>query len=169
MKQEEVMKTRYAGFVLLLFLPLVLLGCAGNEVEFGSVEKTTQLRPGMMHEDVIKLMGKPKSVQFVGDKVVLKYSLHEYWKGWVPYYLVFAKGTGQLQEWYADEAEYQRNQDMWMGILKEFEKLQEEQAQQAAQSQGTNADGSYMEGYDPNANYYTDDYYWQGSGYHYED
>jgi len=150
-------------------LVLVAWGCAGTSLEMNSVEKTGQLYPGMMHPDVVKLLGKPKSVQFVGDKVILKYSLHEYWKGWVPYYMVFEKRTGKLQEWYADEAEYQRNQAMWMSMFKEFEKQQQAEQKRAAASGGSGGSGAYMEGYDPNANYYTNDYYWEGSGYHYDD
>jgi len=155
----------YSGTVILV---LLLFGCAGSSLEFGSVEKTSQLHPGMMHENVIKLMGKPKSVQFVGDKVVLKYSLHEYWKGWVPYYLVFEKGSGKLKEWYADEAEYAQNQAMWMSVFDAFEKEQQAQEKNAQQG-GGDGSGSYIEGYDPNADYYTDDYSWEGSGFHYDD
>ncbi|MFQ5329104.1 MAG: hypothetical protein ACE5D4_03840 [Thermodesulfobacteriota bacterium] len=114
------------------------------------------------------MLGKPKSVQFTGDKAILKYSLHEYWKEWVPYYMIFDKATGKLKEWYADEAEYQRNQAVWVSVFDEFEKQQ--QAEQRSQLGGeSGGSGAYMEGYDPNANYYTDDYYWEGSGYHYDD
>ncbi len=162
------MKKRFKCFLGVLALSFLVSGCAGAPLEFNTVEKTNQLRPGMMHEDVVKMLGKPKSVQFVGDKVVLKYSLHEYWKGWVPYYIIFEKRTGQLREWYADEEEYQRNQTMWMSVFQEFEKQQQAGGQGAAQGD-SGGSGTYMEGYDPNANYYTDDYYWEGSGYHYDD
>jgi len=162
------MKKRFKCFIGVLALSLLVSGCAGAPLEFNTVEKTAQLRPGMTHEDVVKLLGKPKSVQFTGDKVMLKYSLHEYWKGWVPYYVIFNKGTGKLIEWYADEAEYQRKQAMWMSVFQEFEKAQQAEEINTQQG-GTDGSGAYMEGYDPNANYYTDDYYWEGSGFHYDD
>jgi len=138
-----------------------------------SVEKTNQLSPGMLHPKAVKVMGKPKSIQFVGDKVILKYNLHQYWKGWVPYYLVFSKGTGRLQSWYADEEEYQRNQQAWMQAYQAFEASQSSgqgggQASSAG-GEGSSGGAGYVGGYDPNANYYTNDSYWQGSGYSYSD
>jgi len=162
------MKKQFTCLLELLVLSFLLSACAGTPLAFNTVEKTGQLRPGMMHEEVIGILGKPKSVQFIGDKVVLKYSLHEYWKGWVPYYVIFEKRTGKLQEWYADEAEYQQNQAVWMAAFKSFEQQQETTRQAATQGE-SGSTGTYMEGYDPNANYYTNDYYWEGSGYHYDD
>lgn len=162
------MKTKIITFIIAPVLVVLFSGCAGAPLEFNSVEKTKQLYPGMMHPDVVKILGKPKTVQFVGDKVILKYGLHEYWKGWVPYYVVFEKKTGKLKEWYADEAEYQRNQAMWMEVFKGFEEDLKKQAASGGGSSGGGS-GAYTEGYDPNANYYTDDYYWEGSGFHYDD
>ncbi|OQY06194.1 MAG: hypothetical protein B6I22_06040 [Desulfobacteraceae bacterium 4572_123] len=161
-----------------LFFCLLLDGCVtggGMGLDFyNNIEKTNQLSPGMSHKEVLGILGKPKSTQFVGDKVTLKYSLHQEWKGFVPYYLVFDKKTARLVSWYADEAEYQRNQMMWMQTLQAFQEARkaEEQAQAQAQSSGQSGGGgggTYMEGYDPNANYYTNDSYWAGSGYHYDD
>ena len=150
----------------LMLLSLILAGCAASKLN--TAQKTNQLLPGMPHPEVIQLLGKPKSVQFYGGKVVLKYSLHENWKGWVPYYLVFNKATGGLESWYADEEEYQRNQMAWMQALESIQSTPPAGSNQA--SGGTASGGAvYMEGYDPNANYYTDDYYWEGSGYHYDD
>ncbi len=162
------MGKKFTVFWGVLALSFLVAGCTGVPMEFNTVEKTRSLQPGMMHKDVVKLLGKPKSVQFVGDKVILKYSFHEYWKGWVPYYIIFNKQTGKLQEWYEDEAEYQRNQAMWASVFQEFEKQQQAE-QRSAQGGESNASGTYIEGYDPNANYYTNDYYWEGSGFHYDD
>ena len=169
------MKTRCNYFYRLatvFVFALALSGCAtdgGINLDFyNNVEKTNQLVPGMSHKEVLSILGKPKSSQFIGDKAILKYSLHQEWKGFVPYYVVFDKKTAKLISWYADEAEYQQNQQMWMQVFETYEKAQQAEAKSAAQT-GTSSDGTYMEGYDPNANYYTDDYYWSGSGYHYED
>ena len=166
--KDSTMKKQLRYFSPVLIMCFFLSACAEMQMEFNTAEKTAQLRPGMMHKEVIGILGKPKSVQFIGDKVVLKYSLHEYWKGWVPYYVIFEKRTGKLQEWYADEAEYQQNQAMWMATFKNFEQQQETSRKAASLGESGNT-GTYMEGYDPNANYYTDDYYWEGSGFHYDD
>lgn len=91
-----------------LLLAIVFTGCAG--LELNTVEKTKQLSPGMTQEEVVKILGEPKSSSVVGDKWVLTYTLHEYWKGWVPYRVEFDKKTKRLASWYADETEYERLQ-----------------------------------------------------------
>lgn len=86
----------------------VTLGCAS--LGMNTVSKLNDLEPGMSSEQVQEILGEPTTSQVQGDKWVLKYSLHENWKGWVPHYLVFDKDTRRLESWYADEEEYQRNQ-----------------------------------------------------------
>ena len=83
-------------------------GCAS--MGMNSVQKLNQLEPGMSTEQVQAVLGEPKSTEMKGDKLVVKYTLHENWKGFVPYYMVFNKDTRVLETWYEDEAEYQRNQ-----------------------------------------------------------
>ncbi len=100
---------------ILITLSATLLGaCAGTGGGLNSVAKTNRLLPGMSVADVKTLLGEPSQTQFVSEKMVWKYSLHEYWKGFVPYYLVFSSEPPALERWYADEAEYQRQQAMWM-------------------------------------------------------
>ena len=72
----------------------------------------------MSSEEVIQILGQPNSSQMTDDKWVLKYSLHEKWKGNVPYYMVFNKESKQLETWYENEAEYQRNQAQMEQMLK---------------------------------------------------
>ena len=55
-----------------------------------SVQKLNQLSPGMSSAQVQEVLGEPKSSEVKGDKLIVKYTLHE--------------------TWYEDEAEYQRNQ-----------------------------------------------------------
>ncbi len=86
----------------------LVAGCAS--LGMNSVEKVNQLSPGMSPDQVQAVLGEPKSSQMTEDKWVLKYTLHENWKGWVPYYFVFDKETRRLETWYEDEAEYQRMQ-----------------------------------------------------------
>jgi len=87
---------------------LVATACAS--LGMNSVQKLNQLSPGMSSEEVQAILGEPKSSEMTKDKWVLKYTLHENWKGWVPYYVVFDNDTRRLESWYADEEEYQRNQ-----------------------------------------------------------
>lgn len=53
------MKKRLLSYIGTLVLTLLLLGCAGAPLEFGTVEKTAQLHPGMMHEDVVRCWANP--------------------------------------------------------------------------------------------------------------
>lgn len=94
-----------------LFLLFVLLsGC----VSLGNIKKTNDLLPGMTMSEVKCILGQPSQTQFIGDKLVWKYNLHQYWKGWVPYYLAFDKESKKLDSWFADEQEYFRNQKLWL-------------------------------------------------------
>jgi hypothetical protein len=111
-----------------------LLGaCAGAGGSLNSVAKTNRLQPGMSVADVKAVLGEPSQTQFVSEKMVWKYSLHEYWKGFVPYYLVFSSEPPALERWYADEAEYQRQQAMWMQVVS--------QQQQAARDKSAGGTG----------------------------
>jgi hypothetical protein len=95
---------------LLLIAALALTSCAG-------VTKTNQLSPGMHPAEVRASFGAPSQTQFIGNKWVWKYYLHQPWKGFVPYHLVFNRNTQVLEEWYADEAEYVQQQQLWMQAL----------------------------------------------------
>jgi len=100
-------------YLIILFFALIS-GCAGTGGGLGSISKTNQLAPGMAPNDVKAVLGDPSQTNFVANKWIWKYSLHEYWKGWVPYYLVFGKETKKLEAWYANEAEYMQQQQLWL-------------------------------------------------------
>ncbi|NJD09910.1 MAG: alpha/beta fold hydrolase [Gemmatimonadetes bacterium] len=87
---------------------LFLSSCAS--LGMNSVQKLKRLSPGMSSDQVQAIMGEPKSSEMREDQWILRYTLHENWKGWVPYYMVFDRETRTLKTWYADEAEYQRMQ-----------------------------------------------------------
>lgn len=91
-----------------LLMSLMLTAC------FTQVGTTNQLAPGMSAAQVRSQMGEPSQTQFVADKWVWKYSLHQPWKGFIPYYLVFGKDSQQLEGWVANEAEYVQQQQLWM-------------------------------------------------------
>jgi outer membrane protein assembly factor BamE (lipoprotein component of BamABCDE complex) len=101
--------------VLVAFLALGLLaGCAGTGGGLGSISKTNQLTPGMKPAEVKAVLGDPAQTEFASDKWVWKYTLHQPFKGFVPYYLVFARDSQALQGWYANEEEYMQQQQLWM-------------------------------------------------------
>ncbi len=91
----------------LSFLVLLTASC------FTQVGATNQLAPGMSVAQARSQMGEPSQTQFVADTWVWKYSLHQPWKGFIPYYLVFGKDTQTLDGWFANEAEYVQQQ-LWM-------------------------------------------------------
>ena len=99
----------------------LLAGCSAGPLTaggFNSVQKTSKLTPGMTRDEAVALLGEPRASQANGDKLILKFSLHEKWKGNVPYYLVFGGQSGRLETWYQDEEEYQRNQAQLQQMLK---------------------------------------------------
>jgi len=100
--------------LLIALVLLVHVGCAGSGGGLGSVSKTNQLSPGMKPAEVRAVLGEPSQTQFVANKWVWKYSLHEPWKGFIPYYMVFGRNSQALEQWFADEAEYIRQQRLWL-------------------------------------------------------
>jgi hypothetical protein len=112
--QGEIMIFRN---LLALLALLLLSACAGTGGGLGSVSKTNQLSPGMKPAEVRTVLGEPSQTQFISDKWVWKYSLHETWKGFIPYYMVFNRESQTLERWFADEAEYMRQQQLWIQAM----------------------------------------------------
>ena len=98
---------------LVAVLLLLLSGC----VSLGSVGKTNLLRPGMSTANVESILGRPKQTEFIENKWVWKYQLHQPWVGFIPYYLVFDKSSKTLEAWYANQEEYYRNQQLWINAM----------------------------------------------------
>jgi hypothetical protein len=93
----------------------------------------------MSPAQVQAVLGAPGSVQQGEAGQVWKYSLHEYYKGWVPHYLLFTGEPRALRSWVADEAEYRRTQEAWGQALKP---ALDRAAQQRAGNTGRAAGGS---------------------------
>lgn len=112
-------------FSIFLFATLLtLVGCAGTGGGLGSISKTNQLMPGMTPNQVKEILGEPSQSQFIADKWIWKYSLHEPWKGWIPYYLIFGKESLKLDSWYANEAEYMQQQQLWLQAIPPTQKYE---------------------------------------------
>jgi hypothetical protein len=71
----------------------------------------------MKTSEVKAILGDPSQTQFVSDRWVWKYTLHEPWKGYIPYYLIFGRESQKLVQWYADEDEYVRQQQLWLQAI----------------------------------------------------
>jgi hypothetical protein len=99
-----------------IILFCLFAGCAS--IGLNSVVKLKQFSPGMSQEEVIKILGEPKSSQLKGNELILKYTLHENWKGYVPHYIIFNAKTKKLVSWYADENEFQKGQERLAETLK---------------------------------------------------
>ncbi|PKO43637.1 MAG: hypothetical protein CVU30_06330 [Betaproteobacteria bacterium HGW-Betaproteobacteria-3] len=104
------MSFRFFIAPLILFFLSACAGIGG----LSSVSKTNQLSPGMKPAEVKQVLGDPSQTQFISNKWVWKYSLHEPWKGFIPYYMVFGRESQSLEQWFPDEAEYMRQQQLWL-------------------------------------------------------
>lgn len=103
-----------------LCLTLAMLGgCAGSG-GLGSVSKLSQLQRGMTTGEVKSVLGEPASVQLIDGLPIWRYSLHEYFVGWVPYYFVF-NYDNQLVAWQANMNEYYANQQMMMSVIRSLQ------------------------------------------------
>ena len=113
--------SRRGEIILLCAVSMILLlsGCAtmGQSAGLGTADKTAQLRQGMKYEEVEALLGKPESSRTVKGQQIVRWNLHEYWKGWVPYDMVFDARKKTLVSWSANEKEFQAGQQKWAGML----------------------------------------------------
>jgi hypothetical protein len=97
---------------------VLLTTAACASLGMNSVEKLNQLSPGQTSDEVQAILGEPESSELTEDKWVLRYVLHQNWRGFVPYYMVFDGDTRTLETWYTDEAEYQRMQEQMGEVVR---------------------------------------------------
>jgi hypothetical protein len=83
----------------------------------GDIKKLNELDRGMSQLEVQQILGKPKQKELKAGKTILKYSLHQWLRGWKPVYLVFDK-KNHLVEWFVNEKEFIDYQKLWMDIFK---------------------------------------------------
>lgn len=101
------MKTSH---LLLPIMAVILLLGSCASFEFNEGQKTTQLHQGMSYAEVVELLGEPKSSQLEHGKLMVRWSLHVIYKGFVPYDMAFNAKTRKLVSWRANEEEYQKSQ-----------------------------------------------------------
>jgi hypothetical protein len=114
-------RDHWKSMVILFAISGIILisGCAtmGENAGLGTADKTAQLKPGMKYEEVEALLGKPESSKTVKGQQIVRWNLHEYWKGWVPYDMVFDARKKTLVSWSADEKEFQASQQKWTNMF----------------------------------------------------
>ena len=117
------MKKIHILHVLALISLLALLQSCGSSksMSLNSVEKTAELRPGMPYDEVVELLGKPKSSQMTDEAWLVRWNLQEMWKGYVPYDMAFDPSSQELLFWSANEEEFQRKQEQLKVIAEAVE------------------------------------------------
>jgi hypothetical protein len=104
------MKWIFVNYSLVVVLLLLLNSCGSSNLGFNSVKKTNELQPGMSYDEVVSVMGKPKSSEMLDDKWIVRWNLQEPWTGMVPYDMVFDAKTKTLISWSKNEKAYQEHQ-----------------------------------------------------------
>jgi hypothetical protein len=118
--------TKILTFTSLLFF----FGCASNRVT-----DVNKLQPGLSITEVKQIMGEPSVTQMKNGQLIYKYSVWQAFVGNKPYYLIFSQSDNKLASWYADENEYWRNQNAWMGVAQEMNKQQRHDDQMRLEQQ----------------------------------
>ena len=86
-------------------------------MKFGDIVKLNELDRGMSQSVVKQILGTPKQKELKGGKTILKYSLHQWFRGWKPVYLLF-DDKDRLVEWFVDEKEFLDFHKLWMDAFK---------------------------------------------------
>ena len=102
---------RSLSFFFFLASILFLTACGNSNLALNSAKKTNQLQPGMTYEEVVAILGKPKSSRFENNLWINRWVLQEQWVGYVPYDMVFDPQTKTLISWSRNEKDFQKKQE----------------------------------------------------------
>ena len=81
---------------------LVLNACGSSQtMALNSVQLTNQLQPGMTYDEVVAILGSPKSSKTINGDWIVRWNLQEMWKGYVPYDFVFSTRDKTLMQSFA--------------------------------------------------------------------
>ena len=105
-----------------------------------SAQLTNELRPGMSYDEVVTLLGNPKSTSMDDGQWIARWNLQEMWKGYVPYDMIFDPQTQKLLSWSDNEADYEKSQEQLGEITKTLE--QSAAASAAGSSGGSSGNAS---------------------------
>ncbi len=53
---------------------------SSKSMALNSAQKTNELRPGMPYNEVVELLGRPKSSQMTDGQWIVRWNLQEMWK-----------------------------------------------------------------------------------------
>jgi hypothetical protein len=117
-----MIKVNILNLALLIFLGNMMHACGSNKsITLNSAQKTSELQPGMSYEEVVELLGKPKSSQMTEKAWIVRWNLQEMWKGYVPYDMAFDPDTKELLFWSANEEEFQHQQEQLKQVVDALE------------------------------------------------
>jgi len=107
------MKRIQFAIVVAFAVCLTLLQSCGSTqtMALNSVQLTNQLQPGMSYDEVVQILGNPKSSQMAGDEWICRWNLQEMWVGYKPYDMIFDPKTRTLISWSENEEDFQKKQE----------------------------------------------------------
>lgn len=102
---------RFISFALICGA-LGFSGCSTSKtMALNSVELTNQLRPGMSYDEVVEILGTPKSSKMDEDNWIARWNLQEMWKGYIPYDFVFNPEDQTLISWSENKKAFDEKQE----------------------------------------------------------
>ncbi len=121
MKKPVVILSGIFCFALIFFN-----SCSSTQtMALNSVKLTNQLQPGMSYNEVVEILGKPKSSAMKNGQWKVRWNLQEMWKGYVPYDFVFNPDDKKLVSWSENTAAFEEKQQNLKVIADEVTKATE--------------------------------------------
>jgi hypothetical protein len=102
-----------AYFLVLMLIAVLYTGCPPTD----TVRRTNFLQPGMSPTQVKAVMGEPLQTQFVAERVVWQYTLHQSYRGYRPHYLIFEGEPLRLTSWFPEQAAFERQRAVWFQVF----------------------------------------------------
>lgn len=102
---------RFPFLLLWSIVFLLMFACGSSNKGLNSSKKTTQLQPGLTYDEVVDILGQPKSTEMKNDQWIARWVLQEMWVGYVPYDMVFNPKTKTLISWSKNEKDYEKSQE----------------------------------------------------------
>jgi hypothetical protein len=99
-------------FLLLVIFSFLSISCgSSSSMALNSSEKIKELNRGMSYDQVVNILGNPKSTQLIDNNLIARWTLQEMWVGYVPYDVVFNAKTKELISWSKNEADFAKTQE----------------------------------------------------------
>ncbi|MCD6200233.1 MAG: hypothetical protein J7K46_00320 [Bacteroidales bacterium] len=130
----------FSFLALFSVLGILLLsaGCGSSNMSLNSAKKTNDLKPGMTYDEVVSILGKPKSSRFENSRWINRWVLQEMWVGYVPYDMVFDPQTKKLLSWSRNEKDFQKKQENLKAVVDAVEEVNSQSGEGNAAVNGPN-------------------------------